>query len=257
MLYDQDELGNLTKYTPTLTDIQNWLWNVYNEKIIARTKEIAADDDLVIIHLGDVCHGKKHPEQLMSTRQEDQAIIAATALSRLAALKPRSIRIIAGTAAHTFGEASATIAVANRLTSILNLPTKVVYHGLFDIDGLVVDASHHGPGPGSRSWLTGNVARYYLRSLMMTDIIANQYPPDLVLRGHVHTKIDEVVTVGDRESRIAICPALCFMSDYARQTTRSLSSVTVGGALFEIVNGSIVKRHWLTDAVDIRTRQTL
>ena len=236
--------------------MQEWLWNVYN-KILEQTTEIAGNDEIVCIHLGDVCHGKKHPAQLMTTRDEDQITIATTALSWLRALNLRSMVITAGTGAHTFGEASATVAVANRLKHQHKIPVEVVYHGLFDIDGLIIDAAHHGPGPGSRSWLTGNVARYYLRSLMIADIVANQYPPDLVLRGHFHTKVNEAVSVGDYESRIIVCPSLCFISEYARQATKSIPRVTVGGVLFEIDGGHVVGKHWLTDTVDVRTRRTL
>jgi hypothetical protein len=192
----------------------------------------------------------------MTTRIEDQIEIAATALAWLKAINPRSMQIVAGTPAHTFGEASASLMVAKRLQAH-GLPAEVVYHGLFDVGGLLVDASHHGPGPGSRSWLRGNVARYYLRSLMLDDITDGKRPPGLVLRGHVHTKVDEVVAVGDYESRLCICPSLSFISDYARQATKSVSRVTVGGLLIEIIDGEIYKRHWLTDTVDIRTRKRL
>ena len=256
VLFDEDELGNPVQQRVALTDVQKWLWNVYSE-LLERTTEIAGDDEIVCVHLGDVCHGNKHPEQLISTRIYDQIEIAATALSWLRALNLRSMAIIAGTGAHTFGEASATKAVADRLKHEHQIPAEVFYHGLFDIDGLSVDAAHHGPGPGSRSWLTGNVARYYLRSLMMAAIVADQYPPELVLRGHYHTKVDEVVTVGDYESRIIVCPSMCFLSDYARQATKSIPRVTVGGALFEIDNGHVIGKHWITDTVDVRTRKTL
>ena len=52
-------------------------------------------------------------------------------------------------------------------------------------------------------------------------------PPDVVLRGHFHEYISEVLTKFHRDkyytSRMVILPSYCMLDDYARQATKSIS----------------------------------
>jgi len=76
-----------------------------------------------------------------------------------------------------------------------NKDIKMCQHGLLDIDGVTIDYAHHGPFPGSRSWLKGNIARYYLRDLMMREIMNGNSPPKLVVRAHYHTPVEEYLKI--------------------------------------------------------------
>lgn len=262
ILFDETPEGDLEPYQPNLTASQEHLWEI-NMQAVERAAEFAGDDPITLVHLGDPTHGNKHPEQLMSNRLADQLLIAeANLLPWLRIPQMQKVRLTIGTGAHEFGEGSATMMIAtDAQKSFPELSVRAVYHGLADIDGVVIDYSHHGPGAGLRSWLHGNNVRFYLRDLMMREIMAGNQPPDLVLRGHVHTRSFERMTIeaGDScyESSILVMPSMCMMSDFARQVTRSTYSITNGIALFEIVDGRLSAPEWIARTVDIRTKEVL
>ena len=260
-LYDETEDGFLVPFTPKLTASQEYLWELYQQNIafVANMKA----DEVIVIHDGDLTQGNKYPQQLVSTRLADQIEIGLTNLEPWFELpNMRVMRIVAGTQSHNFSEASAEITVANSLRrSYKDHDIKVLYHGLSRIGGLQVDYSHHGPFPGSRTWLRGNEARYYLRSLMMEEIMGGRVPPRLVLRAHYHTYVEETLTiqVGNKfyTSTLVVNPSFCMMGDYARQAARSPAGITNGLIVFEIIDGELYKIHRLTRSIDVRTKEIL
>jgi hypothetical protein len=134
---------------------------------------------------------------------------------------------------------------------------QTLYHGVATICGIDVDYAHHGPGPGGRSWLHGNVARYYLRDQMWKDIEQGRRPPDLYLRGHVHAPVDEVLKVGQFHGRLVVAPSMCGLGDYGRKATKSEWQICNGFMAFVIEGNKIVDTLELMQTVDIRTREVL
>jgi len=129
------------------------------------------------------------------------------------------------------------------------------HHALVDVGGLLIDAAHHGPPPGSRSWLSGNVALYHLRDMVMRHLMAGKRPPDLFLYGHYHTKIVVTLTINDHDYRLIIMPSfLGGLTGYARMRTRSEYEITTGGCYFDIQNGALGQIKWVTKTIDLRTR---
>jgi hypothetical protein len=260
--YDETENGQLVPYTPKLTASQVYLWELYQQNI-EYVQRLAGEDEIILLHNGDLAQGNKYPQQLVSDRMADQIEIAVKNLEPWFALPGlEKVRIVAGTGSHNFQQASAEIIVATSLQrQYAGHDIKMLYHGLADIDGLGVDYAHHGPFPGSRKWLKGNEARYYLRSIMMDDIMSGKTPPRLVLRAHYHEWIKETleITVGNKtyESTLVITPSFCMVGDYAMQAVRSPNGITNGMAAFEIVDGELIRVHRLTKSLDIRTRETL
>jgi hypothetical protein len=168
----------------------------------------------------------------------------------------KSMTVGSGTGAHNFGESSSSILVVNGLRAAYpKVDTSMIIHCLADYNGVNVDYAHHGPHPGSRSWLKGNVARFYLRDLMLQEICAGAAPPRLVLRAHFHEPIHETLETGGYTSELFITPALCMLGEHAVQATRSTPRACVGTTLFEIVDGEIVKCHRLYQTLDIRTKK--
>ena len=242
-----------------LTAYQDWLWNdVFMPGVDAVSRMANRAQQIVVIQLGDICHGDAHPDQLVSTRLSDQIMIARASMRPLLEL-PRvtTLRIVIGTGAHEFGEGSAAILVAEQIRADLGLDVQALYHGLATIGGFDVDYSHHGPGPGGRSWLGGNVARYYLRDQMFKAIAAGQKPAGLYLRGHVHVPVDEMVRVGPHWGRIVVAPSMCGLGDYGRKTTKSEWEIVNGFMAFAIEGGRIVDTMELVQKVVIRTKEML
>lgn len=258
ILYAEDRDGNLSPWHPSPTAAQEYLWELYLSGI-ERTRALAGDDEIIMIHNGDECHGNTHPQSLVSTRIADQFLIAEANFRPFLALpKVKRARLVAGTGAHNFLEGSSTMIVAQLLAARLpKMDIRPVYHGLLDLDGFTVDYAHHGPHPGSRNWLEGNVARYYLRDLMWSEIRRGRKPPDLVLRGHFHQPVIETLRVDGYTSTLMILPSMCLIDDYTRQATRSASSVTNGITNFEIVDGKLLDIYQYNETLDIRTHEVL
>jgi hypothetical protein len=141
------------------------------------------------------------------------------------------------------------------------LNVKVIYHSLINFNGVTCDISHHGPPAGRRVWLEGNEARYYLRSLMTTELMAGRIPPRLVIRAHFHQYIKETVSLmvdgKEIESTIVICPSMCLLDDYARKAVKSPHIISVGGLLFETINGKLTDISVKIRTLDVRTKEVL
>jgi len=261
-LHDEDQEGNLVTYSPELTASQHHLWNVYLESINF-TKNLAGKDEVIVIHNGDLTQGMKYPSALVSSRVSDQVAIAVENLSPWLELpNVTHLRISVGTGAHNLTEGTTELLAAQVLKERYPKKTiEVLYHGLLFVNDVPVDYAHHGPYPGSRAWLRGNVARYYLKSLMMDAVAAGTPIPKLVLRAHYHSPIQvtENMTIAGEfvESTLLISPSFSMLDDHAVQATRSKDSITNGLYLVELLPRTVNRIIPVFDTVDIRTQETL
>jgi len=258
----QIENGEIKNYSPQLSETQKFMSNVY-EWGISETLQLAGEDDVVLIHDGDPTHGKAIFLQLMSSQLSDQLLIAQANIERWLQYKNvKTIRFAVGTGLHELGEGSSSILVANALQGKYpNINISVVYHGLLDVDGFLIDYAHHGPYIGSRKWLEGNELRYYLRSIMMSELMEGHTPPHLVMRGHYHVYRREYLEIcvngKSYESWAVLLPGFTFKDDYTRRATKSEYKQTVGLLAFELLDGHLYQMHRFTKSVDIRTREIL
>lgn len=259
VLFDESPTGEgLIPYSPEPTASQKYLWGIYL-KHIQQVKDLAGNDEILILHNGDECQGNKYPQQLVTTRIADQILIAQANFEPWFELSNvRYFRFSAGTASHTFYEQSSLLTLVNALQNKFpDRDINICYHGLLEYNGITIDYAHHGPYPGSREWLKGNVARYYLRDLMMQEIMADRKPPDIILRAHYHNPIYEYLEIKGYKSRLIITPSYAMIGDHDHQATKSIHQVTHGLTTFEIVNGKIISKHDFHEKLDIRTREVL
>lgn len=251
------------QYHPPLNKIQEYLWKVYTSQIKA-IQEYAKGDDIIVAINGDLTTGDKYKNLMVSDRDADQVIIAHANMLPWYEINPRAVKIIHGTGAHNFGFGTSEILTTRLLKETFpNVPTSICEHSLMQIgeNGMLVDMAHHGPVAGSRLWLKGNEARYYLRSCMMEDIVAGKQPPRLYVRGHYHEEIEETLIVkanGNRyKSTLIIVPSFTFIDAHARQTCKSPSRITHGMFVCEIVDGELFRTLPLTITKDIRTKEII
>lgn len=253
--------GELRPYQPQLSAMQRWLWSCYKADIAA-VAELADGCQVDVCHVGDVTWGTRYPAGLVSSRLADQPIIAVANMAPWLALpNVASLRLIVGTDSHELGESSAPILVARELTKDHpDRPVGVLSHLLGDVDGVAIDAAHHGPHPGTRTWLKGNQLRYYCRSLMEQEIIAGREPPELVVRAHYHEYARETVRIrGAREyvTEIVVLPSYAGLTPYAQQATRSVGQIGCGLVVVEIADGRLREISPLVHGKDIRARVVL
>jgi len=260
VLFHEDEQGNPAPWTPQQTKYQEYLWDLL-ERTLTQVSEKVGKRRLTLIVNGDVTQGQKYPNLWVSTRMSDQIEIAQATteyiLKRLPQIK--TVRLAFGTASHEFGEASSPRLLWKYLVAKYpKLDVKAVSHGLATIGGVGFDYAHHGPGASRRIWLNGNEARYYLRDILLGDLLAGRIPPRVVIRSHVHTYLHETLEVpGDKgyiTGEIFVTPSWCGMGDHAVQVTRSVAGVTHGAVLFEICNG-MFQHHQLIESRDVRHRE--
>lgn len=256
--------GNIVPRTPKQTAMQEYLWYDVYIPAVKKLDMLTKGDPIVGIHAGDPTHGIKHPEQLVTTSIADHVQIAVENMAPLLQMQNmRAFRFVMGTDVHEFGEGSASVLVAANIKNIYHgLDVGVVAHGLASVGGVTIDYAHHGPPPGARSWLHGNVARYYLRDQMLIHLTElGKVPPDIFLRGHVHEYVHEVLrqdySDGECWSRLVVIPSMCGLSSFARKTTRSHYILRNGLVVFVLENERIVDVIPYIEKMDLRTKEQI
>jgi len=257
-LHDEGPDGQIVELIPEQTASQRYLWELYQGHV-RRVMEIAGRDEVVVVHNGDVCQGNRYPVELVSTRVADQIIIGCANLSQwLVHSNVKTMRLTASTGSHAFGEATADILVAEMMQQrYQGASIQAMYHGLMEIGGVTFDVAHHGPYPGSREWLRGNVARLYLVDLMLREIANGNTPPRVVVRSHYHSFVRVEAEVGRYRSVLYVLPSYTLIGDYAHKAARSPDRVTNGLLALEVGEGEILREHRLMETIDIRTREQL
>ena len=258
VLFAQDERGNLVPFTPELTATQVYLWKLY-QRTMADALQIIDGRETMLLHLGDECHGIKYPQSLVTTRLADQMLIADYLLRPWCEHKNvEHFMLVIGTQAHNAGEGSTALTLCHMLEARYGgCDVMPLYHGLLNFYGVVTDYAHHGPFPGSRNWLKGNVARFYLRDLMQREMLAGRRPPDLVLRGHYHQPVYEYLEDHGNKSELYLLPSWCAINDHAQQATQSQNEITFGLLVNEIEDGKILRSHRMYETLDIRTVEVI
>jgi hypothetical protein len=258
LLFDQDKNGNPFPWIPGMTSCQEYLWKLWTGHI-QQAIDIADGADVLALDLGDACHGVKYPQGLVSSRLSDQPVIAEYNMRPVFAYKKlKAFRQVIGTQAHNAGEGSLELTLAEKLRDRNpKVDVKPLYHGLLNFGGVSTDYAHHGPFPGSRNWLAGNAARFYLRDLMMKEIQDGNTPPDLVMRGHYHQGVYELLEQNGFKSELFVLPSYSMLNDHAIQATSSPNTITHGMVVVEIENGKILRHHRLYEKIDVRTTEVI
>ena len=262
ILYEEDQEGNILERNPNMTATQQYLWDLRVNNIAALTTK-ANGERIDYLHAGDQTQGNKYMSEVYSTVMSDQIAIAyANMWPILDIPNVANARFVKGTQSHEYGEGT----TGNMLQTLYTqkYPDKNIrhtWHSLLNINGLTVDLAHHGPFPGSRAWLKGNVARYYLRDKMYADLLAHKEPARLYIRGHYHEEVWETLRIKTNGkwhiSTLIVVPSMCGMGVYARQATRSSHKISNGMVIVEHDEGRIVDMDWLVKTLDIRTKEVL
>jgi hypothetical protein len=251
---DENEDEWVPQSTPT--QVQLWKWQVGDRE---RIVDLAAGDRMGFILAGDVGHGTFLPDNTrVSARLSDEYKIAVDFLMPWAELPNMAwMRFVHGTGVHSMKRGSAELLVAQMLRDKTGKDIRAWYHLDLKVDGVQIDVAHKGPPTGTRIWLEGNEVRYYVRNMMLKDLVDGIRPPDVVLRAHYHDRILELVHVHTRKATYrtwgAVCPAnSLFQDDYTKQVTRSKHLMTAGMLAIEVMRGQVVAIHDFSHVADIR-----
>ena len=259
VLVGETDDGDIYEWSPDLTETQKYLWQLYQQNI----EEICAfadGDELIVFHDGDLTQGDRFGNLIPDTTREDQRTIGYFNLLPLLSLSNvRVARLVTGTQVHVPECAEAR--VAYRLQKDTGKDVQAFHHGRVRVSGVPFDVAHHGPYPGSRDWLKGNVALYYLKDRVYEDRRLGVEPARVYMRGHFHEYVS--VPLEDRwcgkryQYDLTILPSYSGMNRHARKVTRSDPSLTNGLVCYEIVDGRLANIEPFVTTVDLRTEENI
>ena len=259
VLIRTDDEGIEEQWQPEPSTTQRWLWSVYQDAI-SDLADFCGDDDLLVAHCGDITHGDRHGGCIPETTREDQRIIAVDNLLPLLSLKQtKKARLLTGTEVHVPECAEAR--VAYRLREKTGLDVQTCHHARFTMGQDIVDGAHHGPSPGSRDWLEGNVAFYYLKDRVYKDRRAGKRPARAYMRGHYHRHIH--VSLHERwdqehfNSELIIIPSLSGQDSFILKVGKSPPIVDAGLVALEFIDGHLEDIRPFIEENDLRMEETL
>lgn len=244
-------------HKPEMTKWQEFIWQeIIVKGLNAFSSQIAAAP-VTLVCGGDCIQGTRYLTHLVTPKLSQQMQIAADAFQYIfTQLNVKRVFLAYGTEAHVGIEGDAESGIVPLIDSP-GRPVKATPLAVINVAGADVFIAHHGFYVGEAN-LRGNAARWLLQRRMIDDmLLLGKRPPALYLTAHVHRylHISHIETLGgeDIESHAVVCPALCPMSGYARQVTRSMPILATGMVLITITDGKVmnVNRDYIL-AVDLR-----
>ncbi len=230
-----------------LNPAQEYLYEIYRWGM-SEIAKLAGKRPLHLIVNGDMTQGDRFKEELSFPLVADQVQIASDLICRWKNIKTlKSIRITKSTRVHAFEDGQADTAILNKVRAV-HKDTRLVGHGQLEVAGVLLDYAHHGPPAGVRSWLKGNLMRYYLKSLMDTALKDGLRNPDAVLRAHKHERVEEWVVDWRGDERVKTLgittPSFQLLGSHAQKATLSNAKVTNGMLALDVEDGRIREVHW-------------
>jgi hypothetical protein len=245
-----------------LNPVQRQLWK-WSEADRESVQALAGKDEIVFIEMGDMTQGVRFTDDLAETSLSRQMLSSFyNSLPWLGMDHVHTMRAVKGTGVHVWGEGSTeTILTLLLQKEYPKKDVKIADHYLLNVDGYLLDVSHHGPGPGMRNWTRGNAYELYVKSILLDDLNAKRIPPHVVLRGHKHefTYAHAIHQVQGAVWQLPafIVPPYCFIGSHAQKATNSPSFMGVGTLALELINGRLLDWHAFTHYVDLRTEEIL
>jgi hypothetical protein len=248
--------------TAHLNPVQERLWE-WSESDRGEIGKLAAGDEIIFIEMGDMTQGARFVDDLKDASLLRQTIISFYNFMPWMEMENlRRMRAVKGTGVHVWGEGSTEVLLVMMLQKAFpEKDLKISDHYLLNIDGYLIDVSHHGPGAGYRNWTRGNAFELYVKSILMDDLNMGRPTPNIVLRGHKHefTYAHAIHQVGGHIWKLPgfIVPPYCFIGSHAQKAVNSPSSMGVGTLALELVDGKLLDFYPFTHYVDLRTEEVL
>jgi hypothetical protein len=211
-------------------EAQKWLHACFTDlvdyaKQLAGVRGKTRKHRLIFIHLGDVCDGLHHGSVQVMNEIPDQIEAACNLLRPIVALADDSYLTYGTGPAHT-GEAA-----GNEISLARELGMKHGWHWSLDIDGMVVDITHHGRA-GQQDWTSAAPA---LAMAVAGDYIKDgKMPPRYVLRGHVHKVDDSGAKLP--YSRAIVIPSWQLKTAHGHKAAPNQQRADIGGLILDTAN---------------------
>jgi len=173
---------------------QRWIWRHWRDywQAVAQRRE---GHRLIVILNGETVDNNYHPTTQLVTR--NPADILRLGIETLQPMLDiiqdgDGIYVTRGTEAHGGQSSHLDETVANDIGAVQSTPDIYSHWQLrLDVEGVRFDVAHHPPGGGGRvPWTRGNFANRLAAAAMFDAMEAEERPPHLYVRGHVHRHDD-------------------------------------------------------------------
>jgi hypothetical protein len=231
-------------YNPQLRKWQRFVWDKIIERGCEAFAHITKKDPVTLFANGDLVHGVRGGQNLITSVREEQRTIAVDMVRYFyTQLNVIKTYIAWGTEWHVGEEGDEERGVVKELASggrdVVSTPMARV-----NVGGAEFSVAHHGPHVGE-AHLRSNTPALFLRRRMYEEIVILQRKPaDMYLYAHrhrwAHVVHNEPIKGQDYTSHLVVCPALCVMDGYARSATLSQPVLHTGMVLIIIANGKVV-----------------
>jgi hypothetical protein len=160
------------------TQAQNWIYDCWQD-FWKYVKDLAGKKHrIVVFHLGDVIDGF-HPRYIQALSNIDDQRAEAVEILKPIVNMSDAFYIIRGTECHVGEAAQHEVAIARELG------VRALWEGIFDVDGVRIDLSHHGRA-AKRAWTSASAG---VAAEAIHDAVTDRpprIPPRYVFRGHMH-----------------------------------------------------------------------
>jgi len=226
----------------TASKAQTWLWECWGDywhQVATRRADL--DAKLVVLFNGDAVDGNHHKTtQIMSGNPNAQAAAWNETIAVPLSLKPSHIVMTRGTSAHVGESACAEERIADGLRRdkrpVVSDPATgaaSLWHWYADLDGVTVDATHHGR-IGQREHTRASGIVLYAHDIHLSYTKRGEPPPMLAFRGHNHKFADSFDAC---EPRVVATGAWQLGTGYVHKVAPD-SIADIGGAIAIIRDGA-------------------
>ncbi|MGA0200602.1 MAG: hypothetical protein ACO3NK_16075 [Prochlorotrichaceae cyanobacterium] len=232
-------------YTPNKSQI--WLWENWLEawKRVSNMRKLVRGTKLHIVSNGDAIDGDHHRTSQIASRLTGIHIgCFIESMAVPLALKPDSIHIIRGTAAHVGESGNTEEGIARALHAqgwpVIGDPDTnqmSSYWRDLNVGNVKIDIKHHGR-MGRRAHTKGPQARWYAQDIFFNYVMDNQVPPDLAIRSHYHQFADSG-KIHKVKTRLIALPAWQLATEYVHRVAESMADIGLVCVIIENGNYTI------------------
>lgn len=196
----------------------------------------------ILINHGEIIQGNKYPDNLMTQDLYEQVKMGFDTFAPWMDIVDK-VYLHQATTWHEFGNGSASKLIGDMLRMKYKKPVRHAHKFRFDIDGFLLQTTHHGPATSKRKRLEDSAARWAAHDKIMVGKIENEPIPDLVVTAHTHKPswgTAHVLANGGYETcDWIITPPMCGAGAFSRKISGQ-DAYYVGMQILQIVDGSLV-----------------
>ena len=205
---------------------QLWLLECW-QKYWREFHSIKAKRSAIIIN-GETVEGEHHAAKQIAGQAEVMEAMAVELL-RSHIGKVNKLYVTRGSSAHSKQQGMADETVARELGAVRNSAGwHSDYNWRIDAGGVLIDVAHHISG-GGVPWMAGNNVRRAVMSCILQAVQRFERPPDLLLRGHVHTTAQFEYA----NTKCIISPSWKLRDEYAHKISAGIAPI---GGLYILID---------------------